>query len=309
MDYVGPDVEPDDVREAVRLRRKAIFWGWPRALSHAVRSHPSKLVDGELSDSTGEKMGGTMETTECEVQSTQNKSRSQMGKFVSFSDDATTVVPTEGMRSPTSTEILGQSRVNSPEPVVNAIDTIWNPSRVLSGIPQLQDSDEPPATTLSNAPTPVKRMSPDLSRHHRRRRNILAHIRTFFKSLLTPASIAIMVSFPIALVPQLKALFVEVPGVHIHPAPDGQPPLAFLMDAANFIGAASVPLGLICLGSALARLNVPRNQWKTLPLGAISWLAIGKIIIMPVLGVLIVEGLVNTGFIPREDKVLRFVCM
>ncbi len=59
-------------------------------------------------------------------------------------------------------------------------------------------------------------------------------------------------------------------------APDGEPPLAFVIDFAEFMGAASVPLGLICLGSALARLDVPRSQWPHLPLGAIFSLAIGR---------------------------------
>ena len=34
-------------------------------------------------------------------------------------------------------------------------------------------------------------------------------------------------------------------------APDGQPPLAFVLDMANFVGAASIPIGLIGLGSTL----------------------------------------------------------
>jgi predicted permease len=92
--------------------------------------------------------------------------------------------------------------------------------------------------------------------------------------------------------------------------PDGDPPLAFFLDATSFVGAASVPLGLICLGSSLARLNLPRKgEWKMLPLGAIACMAIGKIVIMPVLGVLICQGLTNVGLISRDDKVLRFVCM
>ena len=70
-----------------------------------------------------------------------------------------------------------------------------------------------------------------------------------------------------------------------------------------------MPLGLVCLGSALARLKVPRNQWKELPIGAIMGLAIGKMIIAPVLGVLIIKGMVNAGIIDADDKPLRFVCM
>jgi predicted permease len=121
--------------------------------------------------------------------------------------------------------------------------------------------------------------------------------------------VSILLSFIIALIPELKALFVEVPGTHIHPGPDGDPPLAFIIDAASFIGAASVPMGLICLGSALARLSIPRGAWSNLPVGSILGLAIGKMIICPVLGVLICKGLVNINIISREDKVLQFVCM
>jgi predicted permease len=138
--------------------------------------------------------------------------------------------------------------------------------------------------------------------------------------------VAILISFVIALVPPLKALFVQVDGTHIPAAPDGLPPLAFFIDAASFIGAASVPMGLVCLGSALARLSIPRGAWRSLPSGAIMGLAIAKMLVMPVLGVLICDGLVNagmksartqffslttspTGVISKDDKVLQFVCI
>ena len=79
----------------------------------------------------------------------------------------------------------------------------------------------------------------------------------------------------------------------------------------TFVGAGSVPLGLICLGSALARLKVPMNResWRTMPTGSILALAVGKMCVLPVLGVLIVGGLTHVGVVPRDDKVLRFVCM
>ncbi|KXN84632.1 hypothetical protein AN958_12232 [Leucoagaricus sp. SymC.cos] len=133
--------------------------------------------------------------------------------------------------------------------------------------------------------------------------------RSFIKGLLNPVSVAIYISLPVSLVPKLKALFIEVPGVYMPSAPDGQPPLAFIQDIATFIGAASIPLGLICLGSSLARLNVPLNQWRTLPVGAISWMAIGKLIIMPVIGILITQGLVKAGVLFRDDKLLIFISM
>lgn len=51
--------------------------------------------------------------------------------------------------------------------------------------------------------------------------------------MLTPATMGVIFSIPIALVQPLKALFVDVPGwtgTLIHNAPDGKPPLAFFFD-------------------------------------------------------------------------------
>ena len=144
-----------------------------------------------------------------------------------------------------------------------------------------------------------------------RLRRVLATLRTALSSLLSPPAFSILVSLPLALVPVLKALFVAPPAPERSPipnAPDGQPPLAFVLDTATFVGAASVPLGLICLGSAIARLQIP-HHWSKLPVGSILSLAILKMVVTPVLGVLIVEGLTNVGFIDKGDKVLRFVCM
>ena len=141
--------------------------------------------------------------------------------------------------------------------------------------------------------------------HHR----LFAYARTFAVSLLTVQAITIFVAFPIALVTPLKGLFTAVNNSPIPNAPDGNPPLAFILDTATFIGGASVPLGLVCLGSALARLKVPRNQLKELPIGAIMGLAIGKMMIAPIFGVLITQGLVRAGIIDANDTPLRFVCM
>jgi auxin efflux carrier family protein len=92
----------------------------------------------------------------------------------------------------------------------------------------------------------------------------------FLVSLISPPSVAILFSLVIALVPQLKALFVaNVPGVNMPNAPDGLPPLAWILDIATFggtsprgltkKGAASVPSGLIVLGGSLATLNIRRG--------------------------------------------------
>ncbi|KAG0702564.1 membrane transport protein-domain-containing protein, partial [Suillus ampliporus] len=132
----------------------------------------------------------------------------------------------------------------------------------------------------------------------------------FLRSLMTPPSLSIIISFIIAVISPLKALFVPgVPGTHIPPAPDGQPPLAFIMNTATFISAATVPMGLMTLGSALARLNIPRSKWGSLPLGAIGSLAVGRLVMMPVLGTLICQKFTHIGLIDPANNVLRFVCI
>jgi len=79
----------------------------------------------------------------------------------------------------------------------------------------------------------------------------------FLLSLISPPAISCLLSLLIALVPQLKALFVpDVPGVDMPDAPDGLPPLEWLLDIANFGGGASVPTGLIVLGASLATLSL-----------------------------------------------------
>jgi hypothetical protein len=138
---------------------------------------------------------------------------------------------------------------------------------------------------------------------------ILLHTKNFFQSLLNPPSLSILVAIPISVVPALKALFVQVEGVHMPPAPDGQPPLAFIMDIATFLGNAAVPLGLLCLGAAIANVQLPRGNFRALPLGAILALAILKMLVMPVIGVAITNSLIKGGLIDMDDKVLRFVCL
>ncbi|KAI6038551.1 auxin efflux carrier [Pisolithus marmoratus] len=141
-------------------------------------------------------------------------------------------------------------------------------------------------------------------------RRIFRSFCNVVRSASSPMSLSIVLSFIISVVPTLKALFVaDVPGVNLPSAPDGQPPLAFLLETATFIGAASVPLGLLTLGSAISRLEIPSGSWRNFPLASIGALATARLIVMPILGVLICQGLTRIGFINAEDKVLRFVCI
>lgn len=136
---------------------------------------------------------------------------------------------------------------------------------------------------------------------------VLHSIGTFFNSLVSPPTVALLVAIIIAIVPTLKSLFLYTSSSSFHPvAPDGKPPLAVLYDAASFVGAASVPLGLLVLGASLAKMKVPRPIVR-LPLASIVWMAVIKLAVSPVLGFFFVEALVRNGLVERENHVLRFV--
>lgn len=86
-------------------------------------------------------------------------------------------------------------------------------------------------------------------------------VRSCVKHTLTPPTISLVVSIIIGVVPVLRDLFVpaESPEKHFSAtAPDGNPPLSTIYDAASFVGAASVPLGLIVLGASIATIEVPK---------------------------------------------------
>lgn len=103
--------------------------------------------------------------------------------------------------------------------------------------------------------------------------------------------------------PPLRALFVAG-NFHIAPAPDQQPPLSFMIDIAGYIGAASVPLGLLLLGATISRLQIkkmPKGFWKT----ALMITAV-RLIIMPMVGVGITTGFQNAGWY-GDDIIIRLV--
>ncbi|KAI0776750.1 auxin efflux carrier [Trametes elegans] len=130
------------------------------------------------------------------------------------------------------------------------------------------------------------------------------------KALLKPVTIAIAVSLPVALIKPLKALFVDIsdqggPSWH---GPDGRPPLIFVMDTAQFIDTIAVPLALILLGASFARIRVP-HPFSRLPIMAMLLVALAKMVVIPVMGVFIVQAMVRRGLIPPDAKAEKFVAM
>ncbi|KAH9481484.1 Protein ECM3 [Psilocybe cubensis] len=281
-DFAGPDVEHEEVREAMRLKRKVMFHSvcrlWRKKSDKGDRE---PVIDVPENTTEKETPSGTL------VQR----------KQVSFDQNCSKGAKDVGILSPSCS--LSPTEVNYPisdSPDGNAtmtrVNTLSN-----EGQPISQPGVNKEAV-IEVLPTHVTQTSKSSFGHYINRERVLE----FFKALLTPSSITILTSFPIALIPKIKALFVEVPGTYMPPAPDGQPPLAFLLDATTFVGAASVPLGLVCLGSSIARLNMPRKgEWKNQPMGAIIWLSIAKMVIMPVVGVLMCQGLTQAGVISKDD--------
>ncbi len=166
--------------------------------------------------------------------------------------------------------------------------------------------DEGLGLTTTDPPTPIV-----LNNRNYLTSTAISRSRHFLKQSLKPCTVVIVLSFVIALVDPLKALFLP-PSSSFQPrfrpvAPDGQPLFAFIFDTATFIGDATVPLGLICLGSALASLSL--RSGGPFPKGAIVSLALGKMVVIPIISIATIRWFVHVGFVHQDDKVLQFVCM
>ncbi|GAA5859042.1 hypothetical protein JCM8547_003980 [Rhodosporidiobolus lusitaniae] len=139
---------------------------------------------------------------------------------------------------------------------------------------------------------------------------VLISVKNFCLATATPPTIALVTALICALVNPLKALFTTVDDYDWQPtAPDGEPPLAIILNTATFVGNASVPLGLLVLGSAIERMRIPRPISK-LPIASIISLAICKLVILPVFGFFFVTALANhTSLIDKDDRVLQFTAI
>ncbi|KAL0571528.1 Protein M3 [Marasmius crinis-equi] len=128
------------------------------------------------------------------------------------------------------------------------------------------------------------------------------------RTLFNPIVISMVISIPCALVPELKALFVADSGGPNWKAPDGRAPLNVIYDTCKFVGDITVPMGLILLGASFARMKIPRPLSR-LPIPAMMAASVLKLAILPVIGVFLVQGLVNRGLIPADAKAEKFVAM
>ncbi|KAG1835398.1 auxin efflux carrier [Suillus subalutaceus] len=287
MDFEGPDLENDEVKERLSTKHSKILSRLAAVFLHLRQiflfNHPPvKEIHTEVGQNSGEKETPRVTFT--------------------HEDSVTTCYrPSEqeeiGVLTLTNEHMLPPKFLDPTSPSLTSVQ----PGPLLTdGAEKVSTTTGPPDSITGHVTVA----------HAHWFHKFISLAFGFLRSLLTPPSLSIIVSFIIAIIPSLKALFVPgVPGTHIPSAPDGQPPLALIMKTATFISGASVPMGLITLGSALARLSIPLNQLSSLPLGAIGSLAVGRLVVMPVLGILICQQFTHIGLIDPSNNVLRFVCI
>jgi predicted permease len=269
-DFDGPDVESQELRERMCLRRR-------RMVTEMVLFLRRLLLLRRISDK-----GDTLKDFETGGVCTEKQT-------ISFQDVCTVVPSLERHTTQVDSRESTERKALTTKSSTSTVDPDVNTHFGRPGLPQITPG------SVSHSPL----------------RQPQSHLKRFLAELLKPIPIVIVFAVVIALVNPLKALFLP-PSANFQPrfrpvAPDGQPPLAFLLDTATFVGAASVPIGLVCVGSALARLRLDTGE--AFPRGAIVSLALVRMVITPIVGVAVTRVFTHAGFVDREDKVLQFVCM
>lgn len=173
-------------------------------------------------------------------------------------------------------------------------------------------SEEDHSTTSRNSSnskeSKLKVSTPSASRQLSRKQLVWNGVKSCVKHTFVPPTISLVCSIIIGVVPFLRNLFVPAEATsRFSPlAPDGNPPLSTIYEAAAFVGAASVPLGLIVLGASIATIKVPRPITR-LPLLSMLTMALVKLAVVPIFGFFFVQALVRRGVVESENKVLVFV--
>lgn len=129
-------------------------------------------------------------------------------------------------------------------------------------------------------------------------------LKLWMASMMKPVSISMVLSITVCMIPWVQALFVVTHQAHLPNAPDGDPPLSFIIDFAGYLGAAEVPIGLLLLGGTIGRLDfmkIPFRVWKV-PIGV----AFARLFIMPIIGCAFNSKLHKDGLFYSET-ILYFI--
>jgi hypothetical protein len=300
-DFEGPDVEDEEAQQALRSKqhRWLFFWRGGKTEHNRSTSLEELVEEGRLKKST------VLEP--------------QIVKKIADPNDI--AIAAAAILESTQNAAQEHTQKHPPLQIHVKFQQAYVP---VADLHEMFHSEAPTLAFPSAAPTVVgltedgkltRPSSPDPPSHHSYRGPVFSRLIKMVSSLRTlPASptVALLLACPISVITPLKALFVPVKNANgslvIPFAPDGAPPLAFILDTTTFLGTASVPLALICLGASLAKLKIPKGI-RELPLGAISALTIGRLVLQPIIAIVTVEGLVTAGLIDEANKVLRFAMM
>jgi hypothetical protein len=69
-----------------------------------------------------------------------------------------------------------------------------------------------------------------------------------------------------------------------------------------------VPMGLLLLGASFAQFKIPRPISR-LPIAAMAATCVAKMVIIPIIGVFMIQGMTRNGLIDKSSKVERFVAI
>ena len=296
-DFEGPDVPSEELRERMYLRRRGMVTNAALLLSRLLR-----LSSQHSNAQAGEK-GDVEKRVDIEKKDIVPSDGSASKDENLYKDTFTGITIT-----PTPTIVVSSNMTSGRD---EGLDQKSITGIDITPTPTIVNSSDCLTNTATSSTIELPQQPTDHHSSHRHHDDFLSRSLHFLRQLLKPYMVVIILSFVISLVDPLKALFIP-PSSNFQPhfrpiAPDGQPPLAFIFDTATFIGEACIPLGLICLGSALACLSL--RSGGPFPIGAIASLALGKTVVIPIIGVGITRGFVHAGFVRSDNKVLQFVCM
>ncbi|KAH9920864.1 membrane transport protein-domain-containing protein [Epithele typhae] len=199
----------------------------------------------------------------------------------------------------------------APRPLDGALDALLAPTTPCASCTRYTRSKTPRRSTRSRCgpDLPLRLAAPSRHTFKGKARRCALGAGETLEPLLKPVTVALAVSLPVALITPLKRSSSTPPrGGPAWFGPDGRPPLAFVMDTAQFIDTLAVPITLILLGASFARLSFPRPLSR-LPIAAMVLCALAKMALLPVIGVVMVQAMVRGGLIPVEARAERFVAM
>lgn len=140
-------------------------------------------------------------------------------------------------------------------PPTTPLDGTVEPVMPSSGVEKGQLTSYP----FQDQPYPLSSSPPPPSTTARKPRRSLATMALTLLKNIPPPTYAVVLGIIFSIVQPLKALLTTTTdwtGTRMPNAPDGNPPLNFILETTSFIGAMTVPMALILLGASFSRLKV-----------------------------------------------------